>query len=120
VGIRYLTTEEINQIHEDIIKESGGHSGIISYSNLDFVSNHAKTSKKIERVAATLFHGIVTSHPFVDGNKRTASVITETFLKYNGKELSATNIEVWEVVRGISQEKLKFEDVVSWIKDKIK
>ncbi len=37
--MKYLTTQEILQIHDDIIKETGGHSGILSYGNLDFIVN---------------------------------------------------------------------------------
>ena len=67
--MEYLTTEEIIKIHDDIIKETGEHSGIISYGNLDFLIDQARIPKSIERVAAVLFYGILTSHPFVDGIK---------------------------------------------------
>ncbi|MBI2545496.1 MAG: hypothetical protein HYW22_02815, partial [Candidatus Aenigmarchaeota archaeon] len=53
--IKYLTTDEIIKIHDRIIKRSGGHSGIISYGNLDFVIAQANIPKGIERIAATLF-----------------------------------------------------------------
>jgi len=117
---KYLTTEEIIAIHDEIINETGGHSGILSYSNLDFVVAQSKIPKTIERIATTLFYGILTSHPFVDGNKRTAIVSTETFLKENEKELLATDDELWETVHKMSEGKLKFEEVVIWIKKNIK
>lgn len=119
MGVRYLETEEIMRIHEDIIQESGGYSGMLSYSNLDFAVAQAKLSKDLDRAAATLFYGILTSHPFVDGNKRTATVSTETFLRENGKRFLAKDGEIWDVVRATSQGKLKFEKVLTWIKEKI-
>lgn len=117
--IKYLNTEEILEIHDSIIKESGGYSGIISYSNLDFVTAQARIPKTMERVSATLFYGILTSHPFVDGNKRTVIVATETFLKENGKEFLAEDEELWDIVHKVAEAKLKFEEVVIWIKKKI-
>jgi len=118
--VKYLNTEEILEIHDSIIKESGGYAGIISYGNLDFVGCQSRIPKTIERIAATLFYGTLTSHPFIDGNKRTAIVATETFLNENSKEFTAEDEELWNIVHKVSEGKLKFEEVVRWIKEKIK
>ena len=117
--IKYLTTEELAAIHEEIIKETGGHSGIISYSNLDFTVEQTKIPKTSERIAATIFYGILTSHPFVDGNKRTALESMKTFLSINGKNFTASENELWDKLHAISEGKLKFEEVVKWIKEKV-
>src|SRR3546814_14974788 len=45
-------------------------------------------------LAASYAFGIARNHPFVDGNKRTALVVAETFLNLNGWELNADNAEV--------------------------
>lgn len=117
--IKYLTAEEIVAIHEEIIKETGGHSGIISYSNLDFTVEQSKIPKTLERIAATLFYGILTSHPFVDGNKRTALESMKTFLFLNGKNFKSDENELWEKLHSISEGKLKFEEIVKWIKENV-
>ena len=44
-------------------------------------------------LAAAYAFGIARNHPFVDGNKRTASVVCETFLRLNGYRLEATDAE---------------------------
>jgi len=36
---------------------------------------------------------LMKDHPYVDGNKRTALVVTVAFLDLNGVELTATNLE---------------------------
>lgn len=64
--------------------------------------------------------GIITSHPFIDGNKRTAISSTETFMRENGHEFIANDEELWDIVHKISEGKLKFRKVVFWIKDRIK
>ena len=38
-------------------------------------------------LAAAYAYGIARNHPFVDGNKRTAAVVSETFLMLNGYAL---------------------------------
>ncbi len=118
--MKYITADETAKIHDEVIKETGGHTGMISRSNLDFLVDQMEIPKSIERKAATLFYGILTSHPFVDGNKRTAIASIEIFLRENKKELIAEDEELWDIVHRISSEKLKFEEVVNWIKKKIK
>lgn len=114
--IKYITTEEIMRIHDRILEKSGGHAGIISKGNLEFAVTQAEIPKSLERKAATLFYGILTSHPFVDGNKRTALVATQTFLNENRREFLAADEDLWDVVHEVSTGKLKFEQVVIWIK----
>lgn len=106
--MKYLTTQEILQIHDDIIKETGGYAGILSYGNLDFIVNQMEIPKTIERAATVLFYGILTSHPFVDGNKRTGLEIMKTFLYMNGKKFVAKDNDVWNNLHDISEGKLKF------------
>ncbi len=44
-------------------------------------------------LAAAYAFGIARNHPFVDGNKRTAAVVGETFLMLNGCRLDATDAD---------------------------
>lgn len=118
--VKYLTTEEIVAIHDEIVKETGGHSGILSGGNLDFIVSQTEVPRSLERKSATLFYGILTKHPFVDGNKRTALEAMKTFLHLNGKSFIATDDDVWNNLHSISEGKLKFEEVVSWIKENTK
>ncbi len=118
--MKYLTTQEILQIHDDIIKETGGHSGILSYGNLDFIINQMEIPKTRERAATVLFYGILTSHPFVDGNKRTGLESMKTFLYLNGKEFVAKDNVIWNKLHDISEGKLKFEEILNWIKKSAK
>jgi len=117
--VKYLTTDEIVAIHDEIIKETGGYEGIISYGNLDFTVSQMQIPKDIVRKAAILFNGILTSHPFLDGNKRTALECMKTFLFLNGRGFSADEKDIWDKVHSISEGKLKFDEVVNWIKKNI-
>ncbi|MCD6590549.1 MAG: Fic family protein, partial [Candidatus Aenigmarchaeota archaeon] len=71
--MKYLTVEEIIQIHDRLIKEFGGEAGIVDRNKLDFIVNKVESSKTdLYRKAAMLLHDIIIMHPFIDGNKRTA------------------------------------------------
>ena len=118
--IVYLTTDEIVKIHDEIIKETGGHYGIISYGNLDFVTSQMEIPKSLERKTATLLFGILTSHPFVDGNKRTAFESMKTFLIANNKKFIATEKDIWIKLHEISEGKLKIEEIIKWVENSVR
>ena len=118
--IKYLTTEEVVAIHDEIIKSSGGHTGMINLSNLDFVVSQVEIPKNFVRKAATLFFGILISHPFVDGNKRTALESMNAFIRLNGKRFVSDNEETWNRLHQVSEGKLKFEEALQWIRGNIK
>jgi len=118
--IKYLTAEEIVKIHDEIIKETGGHSGIISYGNIDFIVSQMEIPKTLERKAAILLFGILTSHPFVDGNKRTALESMKTFLLLNDKKFITTEKDIWTKLHEISEEKMKLEGTIEWIRKSMK
>jgi len=115
IKIQYLSTEDIIGIHDKIISETGGYSGIISYGNIDFIVAQMKIPKDLIRKSAILFFGILTSHPFLDGNKRAALESMRIFLILNGSDFKSPEDEVWDKLHSISEGKLKFEEVVKWI-----
>lgn len=118
--VNYITTEEIITIHDEIIKTSGGHSGIVNLGNLDFIISQIEIPKDFFRKAATLLLGILTSHPFVDGNKRTGLESMKTFLYLNNKQFVSDEEDIWIKLHEISEGKLKFEEVINWIKKNVK
>ena len=55
--------------------------------------------------AAALLESLANNHPFVDGNKRTAVAVTDTFLRLNGHYIDCDNEEAsvisWNCSEGI-------------------
>jgi death-on-curing protein len=82
-------------VHDEQIGEHGGGSGVrddgLLVSALDRPRNIAayEPGADLSRLAAAYGFGIAKNHPFVDGNKRTALVVMETFLGLNGFDLTA-------------------------------
>jgi len=116
--MKYLTTDEIVKIHDQIIKESGGHKGILNYGNVDFTASQTKTTKWLNRKVAVLLFGIVARHPFLDGNKRTGFIAAETLLKLNNKKFKASDKDIWIKLHKISQGEMNIDQIKKWL-DKV-
>lgn len=57
-----------------------------------------------EMAAAYLFH-IIKNHPFLDGNKRTGTVVSIVFLAMNGIELNADEQSLEKIVLSVAKGK---------------
>ena len=63
-----------------------------------------------EQAAAYLYH-IAMNHPFIDGNKRTAFAVTDTFLRLNGCALNLTDDEVYDLVMRVARGTITKEEL---------
>lgn len=71
-----------------------------------------------EEKAARLGVGLVSNHAFVDGNKRIGMYVLLTFLEVNGITIDVTDKEVVEVGLKLAEGKMKYEELLAWIKDR--
>ena len=65
--------------------------------------------------AAALMHSIATSHPLIDGNKRTAWALMITFVLLNGFEVVAETKDAFEFVLSVATGSLELDEMASWI-----
>jgi len=63
-----------------------------------------------EQAAAYLYH-IAMNHPFIDGNKRTAFAVTDTFLRLNGCALNLTDDKVYDLVMRVARGTMTKEEL---------
>lgn len=89
-----LSVDQVLVLHSRLLERFGGTQGIRDRGALEaalerpFASfgdedAHPTTAAK----AAALLHGLATSHPFIDGNKRVALAATLIWLEVNEVEL---------------------------------
>jgi len=71
------------------------------------------------RQAATLCFGLVKNHPWLGGNKRTATYLMEIFLEMNGFELAATDEEIFETVLKVESDAWKVDEIENWLRERI-
>jgi death on curing protein len=90
--ISYITFEYVFEVHDRLINEYGGRKGILHEGLLRSALEMPKArfdGKDLyrtifDKVSAYLFY-IIKNYPFVDGNKRTASMTAMVFFASNFK-----------------------------------
>lgn len=110
--------------HEEQLRDHGGPPGVRDITLLESVlarpQNLASYGKPdVASLAASYTLGIASNHPFVDGNKRTAAVISETFLNMNGYSLEASDPELVAAIEILAAGDLPEVELASWFRDHI-
>lgn len=92
----YITLDEALRIHELLIKEFGGASGVRDMGLIESALLRPQTGYYADLIeeAAALWESLAMNHGFVDGNKRVAYACLEVFLQLNGADILATNAEL--------------------------
>jgi death-on-curing protein len=67
-------------------------------------------------LAAAYAFGIARNHPFVDGNKRTAAVVSVSFLFLNGCSFTATPAEVVVAFLALAAGELTEDEMADWFR----
>lgn len=109
--IEYLTSDQIIDLHDEMLKRYGGLPGIRDKNLLLSATDAPKAAifgqemypSVHEKAAAYLYH-LVCNHPFNDANKRTGYAATLVFLEVNNakqvfKKEDLENLVI-EVARG--------------------
>ena len=72
-------------------------------------------SPTVPELAALYALGITGNHQFVDGNKRVATLLLETFLEDNGFVLQADDRDLYEAIFALSNGKLGEQTFTEWV-----
>ena len=107
-------------IHSTQLAEHGGSDGIRDETLLDSALAKPRNvfayadQPDIFRLAASYAFGIARNHAFVDGNKRTALVVSLTFLDRNGWDLEASKEDVYFTFLHLADGSLSEEELAAW------
>ena len=117
-----LSKPQILLLHEQLIAETGGSSGLRDEGMLDSALNAPFQSfggedvyPSLQQKAARLCFGLVKNHPFVDGNKRICAHVMLVFLALNGIELQHTQTELSDVILQLAAGTIQSSDLLNWI-----
>jgi death-on-curing protein len=105
-----ISLEEVLELHDDQISSFGGTPGVRDEGLLESALAQPQSTfgseylhpTIAEQAAAYLYH-IAMNHPFIDGNKRSAFAVTDTFLRLNGFSLNLTDDRVYDLVMQVVQ-----------------
>lgn len=110
-------------IHERQLAEHGGGNGLRDDALLDSalarpLRLHADGDPPpdLAALAASLACGLARDRPFVDGNKRTAAVCCETFIRLNHGLLSADDVSLYPMYIGLAEGSLEEDDFAAWLR----
>jgi death on curing protein len=83
----YFDTPHAIEVHDEIIRQSGGILGIINIGLLESTLEHVQNDlyyPELEDKLTHLFYAINKNHSFQDGNKRASIMLSAYFLEING------------------------------------
>lgn len=123
--MKYLTVEQVIIINSSIIRKYGGLYGLRDKTVLEsaIASPMATMFKKelypslLEKAACYLF-SICKNHPFLDGNKRTATACCLIFIRNHGFEIDYKKQEFEDFVSKLAERKMVREDVILFLREK--
>lgn len=120
---RWLPRLAIEAIHLDQLREHGGLPGVRDVGALESALERPRNKwayqpdVDLPLLAASYAFGLARSHPFNDGNKRTAFLAAAVFLDLNGLELQASEVEVVEVILALAAGDIGEEQLAAWLRE---
>jgi death-on-curing protein len=117
----WITKEIALAMHDRQLAEHGGGEGIRDEALLESalarpqnLLAYSDSNVSIPRLAASYAYGIACNHPFVDGNKRTALVVSQTFLALNGFKFIGSFPEEYEIFIKLAAGQIDEETLAAW------
>jgi death-on-curing protein len=75
---------------------------------------YADAPPSLTRLAAAYAFGISSNHPFVDGNKRTALVVSFAFLDTNGIAVTASQGDAYDTILALAAGEIGEQQITEW------
>lgn len=120
----WLDASILLAVHDEQLVEHGGISGI--RDNGMFESALAKSQNlaaygepDFADLAAAYGFGLAKNHPFLDGNKRTAFVAVELFLRLNGYVLEADDASCVLTMLALAAGEIDEQNFAAWIRKNV-
>lgn len=121
--MQYLTLNQVLELHERVLAQSGGEAGIRDIGSLESALAQPRMTfsgqelySTIEEKAAAIGFSIIQNHPFIDGNKRTGHAVMEIFLVLNGFEIDASVDDQEDIVLRVASGRLNRNEFTSWLR----
>jgi death-on-curing protein len=118
---QWIDLSVVLAIHEQQIAEHGGSLGIRDLGMIESALGRPQNlllynDPDIFDLAAAYGYGLAQNHGFIDGNKRTAYVVTRLFLILNGYDISASALEKVITFSKVGQGEIDQAALASWLR----
>jgi death-on-curing protein len=122
--MRILTRDQILAMHGELIAKYGGSSGLRDEGLFEsaLAAPHQTFDGQdmlptVQQKATRIGYGLITNHPFIDGNKRIGAHALIVTLAMNGIELEYTQKDLYEIILEVASGKTTFEGLLEWVLD---
>ena len=110
--------------HREQLAEHGGGDGIRDMGLFESAMSRPQNlaaygDPDAAALAASYAFGLARNHPFIDGNKRTAAVVSEGFLGKNGYKLLASNAELVPIFEALAAGDLSENELAEWFRERV-
>lgn len=119
-----FTKEQIILLHNQLTAETGGSNelrdeGLLEAAiSVPFQSfDGTELFPTVIEKATLLGFGLVSSHPFVDGNKRIGAHAMLLMLSLNKIKISYTRKELSEIILSVASGNKNYEELLYWVKE---
>lgn len=124
-GVVYLTYADIVALHIELMRLVGEtRYGVFDRTLIESALSRprqaaAYDAADLSEQAATLCFGLIKNHPWHGGNKRTATLIADQFLRLNGLRIVATAGEFTEMVLAVEADEWTIEQIADWMRNHV-
>lgn len=124
--IAWISKQLAIAAHDRQLAEHGGTSGVRDETLLESalarpqqLHAYGDPPPHLADLAASLAFGIARNHPFVDGNKRTAAVSCEVFIRLNGGDLTASDANFYPRILALAEGRISEQEFAAWLRENV-
>lgn len=121
--MKILSKRQILMLHTALIAQTGGIDGVRDEGLLDSAINapfqtfeEQDLYPTVLEKAARLGFGLISNHPFLDGNKRIGAHAMLTFMGVNQINLCCTDEELISLILQVASGRLDYDGMLEWLK----
>ncbi len=121
--MKILSKRQILMLHTALIAQTGGIDGVRDEGLLDSAINapfqtfaEQDLYPTVLEKAVRLGFGLISNHPFLDGNKRIGAHAMLTFMGVNQINLCCTDEELISLILQVASGRLDYDGMLEWLK----
>ena len=119
----FPTIQEVIAMHDALIGAFGGTTGIRDEGALASALMRPQLGyyDSLIQEAAALMESLANNHAFLDGNKRIAFFVTDTFLRMNGQFIDCDSDEAYAFFMQLFETgSFRFTQLHAWLEEKVR
>lgn len=118
--IRWIPRDAALAIHAEVLAEHGGLAGLRDEAAFEASLARARNKEayahaNVFALAAAYGFAFARNHPFHDGNKRVALSCVDIFLRLNGYELDASEVDAVATFVDLAAGRLDEAGLAGWV-----